>query len=164
MPAETTTNNGNLHTVPAFIKGADHHSGSAYDVVSPATGKVVHRYRSVSVEDAGLAVDAAAEALKTWRKTPPELRRDIFLKAAEVMERRRSELVQYMIDETGSDPGWAQFNVNVTVNHIKDVAGRIITLEGSFPPTMSVDTSAIVLQEPYGVVLAIAPWYVEHAR
>jgi acyl-CoA reductase-like NAD-dependent aldehyde dehydrogenase len=31
-------------------------------------------------------------------------------------------------------------------------------LEGSFPSTMNTDTSAIVLQEPYGVVLAIAPW------
>ncbi|KAF7549809.1 hypothetical protein G7Z17_g6147 [Cylindrodendrum hubeiense] len=124
----------------------------------PDPGKVVHRCHNASVDDANAAVEAAAEALKTWRKTPPEQRRDIFLKAAEVMERRRTELRQYMRDETGGEPGWIDFNLNVAINHIKDVAGRIATLEGSFPTTMSPDTSAIVMQEPYGVVLAIAPW------
>ncbi|KAI5467426.1 aldehyde dehydrogenase domain-containing protein [Mariannaea sp. PMI_226] len=147
-----------FHTVPLFIKGAEQHSGQEFDVVSPATGNTVHRYCSASVEDASTAVDAATEALKSWRKTPPEQRRNIFLKAAGAMETRRSELTQYMLDETGCEPGWADFNLDVSINLIKDVAGRISTLEGSFPSTMSTDTSAIVMLEPYGVVLAIAPW------
>ncbi|KAH7155585.1 aldehyde dehydrogenase domain-containing protein [Dactylonectria estremocensis] len=158
MPAETPTPNESIHTIPFLIKGSDYHSSQAFDVVSPATGKVVHRCYTASVDDANAAIEAAAEALKSWRKTPPEKRRDVFLKAAEVMERRRPELRQYMQDETGAEPGWADFNLNVSINHIKDVAGRIATLEGSFPATMSSDTSAIILQEPYGVVLAIAPW------
>ncbi|KAK7402797.1 hypothetical protein QQX98_011453 [Neonectria punicea] len=158
MSSETPSTNGSLHTVPFLIKGSEYRSNQSFDVISPATGKVVHRCHSASVDDATAAVDAAAEALKAWRKTPPEQRRDIFLKAAEVMERRRSELRRYMGDETGCEPSWVDFNVDVAINHIKDVAGRIATLEGSFPTTMSPDTSAIVMQEPYGVVLAIAPW------
>lgn len=158
MSNGTHPSNGSLHTVPLLINGSDHRSIQAFDVVSPATGKVVHRCHSASVDDANLAVEAAAKALKTWRKTPPEQRRDIFLKAAEVMERRRTELRQYMGDETGGEAGWTDFNLTVSINHIKDVAGRIATVEGSFPTTMSPDTSAIVMQEPYGVVLAIAPW------
>ncbi|KAH7001495.1 aldehyde dehydrogenase domain-containing protein [Ilyonectria destructans] len=158
MSNGTHPSNGSLHTVPLLINGSDHHSIQAFDVVSPATGKVVHRCHSASVDDANLAVEAAAKALKTWRKTPPEQRRDIFLRAAEVMERRRTELRQYMGDETGGEADWTDFNLTVSINHIKDVAGRIATVEGSFPTTMSPDTSAIVMQEPYGVVLAIAPW------
>lgn len=148
------------HTVPCLINGEEHHPKTAFDVVSPAMGNVVHRCGSATVDDATMAVDAAAEAFKKWRKVVPDQRRDIFLKAADVMERRRSELAQYLVDETGGAQGWAEFNLDISISIIKDVAGRIATLEGSYPTVMSPDRSAIVMQEPYGVVLAIAPWYV----
>ncbi|CAM1504473.1 Fc.00g020640.m01.CDS01 [Cosmosporella sp. VM-42] len=150
--------NESTYTVPFLINGNEHQSEQHFDVVSPATGEVVHRCSGATVDDAIIAVNAAAEALKSWRKVPPVERRDIFLKAAEVMERRRTELAVYMDDETGCGKGWADFNLDVAIDFIKDVAGRIATIEGSFPTTMSPGTSAIVLPEPYGVVLAIAPW------
>jgi acyl-CoA reductase-like NAD-dependent aldehyde dehydrogenase len=31
-------------------------------------------------------------------------------------------------------------------------------LDGSFPMTRDANTSCIVMNEPYGVVLSIAPW------
>ena len=150
--------NRSTYVVPFLIGGHERHSKQTFDVISPATGEVVHQCSGATVNDAFAAVDAAAEAFKTWRKAPPVERRDIFLKAAEVMERRRKELAGYMDDETGCGNGWADFNLNVAIDFIKDVAGRIATLEGSFPTTMSTGSSAIVLPEPYGVVLAIAPW------
>lgn len=152
--------NGSSYTVPFLINGKDYQSSKAFDLISPSTGDVVHKYHSAELDDATAAVDAAAGAFKAWRRTTPAHRRDVFLKAAEVMQKRREELRQYMIDETGCDAGWADFNLDTTMNHIKDVAGRIATIEGSFPTPASPDTSAIVMQEPYGVVFAVAPWYV----
>lgn len=147
-----------MKIVPLLINGDEHYSDNHFDVTSPATGRALHGCSSATIPDAGKAVDAAAEAFKAWRKTPPAKRRDIFLKAADVMERRRSELVGYMVDETGSGKSWAELNIDIAVDFIKDVAGRIATLEGTYPTLMDPGSSGIVIKEPYGVVLAIAPW------
>ncbi|KAH7472059.1 Vanillin dehydrogenase [Fusarium oxysporum f. sp. matthiolae] len=147
-----------IHTVPFLINGSDHTSGRAIDVVSPSSGEVVHRYHSADVKDANAAVDAAAEAFKSWRKTKPTERRDLFLKAAEIMDRRRDELRKYSMAETGSDAAWADFDINTGISHIKEVAGRIGTLEGAIPSVSDSNTTALVVREPYGVVVAIAPW------
>jgi acyl-CoA reductase-like NAD-dependent aldehyde dehydrogenase len=155
------TSDGASYVVPFLLNGEDYRPASTFDVVSPATGKVVHQCGSASTSDADAAVDAASAAFKAWRKTTPGYRRDIFLKAAETMDRRRKELAQYMVDETGCAPFWAEFNLTVSIDIIKDVAGRIATLGGIIPATADENTSALVVKEPYGVILAIAPWYVE---
>ncbi|KAF4340595.1 aldehyde dehydrogenase [Fusarium beomiforme] len=147
-----------LHTVPFLINGSDYTSERAVDVVSPASGEVVHRYHSADVKDANAAVEAAAEAFKSWRKTRPSERRDLFLKAAEIMEKRREELRKYSMAETGSDATWADFDISTGISHLKEVAGRIGTLEGAIPTVSDPNTTALVLREPYGVVVAIAPW------
>ncbi|RGP73245.1 aldehyde dehydrogenase [Fusarium sporotrichioides] len=147
-----------LHTVPFLINGSDRISESTADVVSPASGEVTHRYSSADVKDANAAVDAAAEAFKSWRKTRPSERRDLLLKAAEIMERRQDELREYAMTECGSDAAWANFDISTGVSHIKEIAGRVGTLEGSIPTVSDPNTTALVLREPYGVVLAIAPW------
>ncbi|KAJ9138742.1 Aldehyde dehydrogenase [Coniochaeta hoffmannii] len=156
----STANNadGASYSVPFFIGGDEVHPAKQFDVTSPATGKVVHQCGAATSAEVRAAVDAASKAFVTWRKTIPKVRRDIFLKAAEIMERRRAELVGYMVAETGASDGWAQFNINVAKDLIIDVAGRIAGLEGSFPATEDEGTGALVLREPYGVILAIAPW------
>ncbi|UNI23394.1 hypothetical protein JDV02_009216 [Purpureocillium takamizusanense] len=145
-------------TVPFSIGGNDCYTDAAFDVISPSNGKLAHRCGSATVADASAAITAAADAFKTWRTTTPVQRRDIFLKAAEVMAARREELASYMATETGATPPWCNFNLDVGIGMLKDVAGRIATLDGSFPALMDPTTSAIVMREPYGVVLAMAPW------
>ncbi|KAL2752687.1 hypothetical protein ACRALDRAFT_2044441 [Sodiomyces alcalophilus JCM 7366] len=154
----TSQVNGAIYCVPLFRDGQEVLSSENFSVTSPATGKFLHNCSSATVEDADAAVDAASNAFTSWSRTTPGYRRDIFLKAAEVMERRRGELAQYMTQETGGLPQWCEFNLDVAIDLIKDVAGRISTLEGSFPSTRDPNIGSIVLREPYGVVLAIAPW------
>ena len=76
------------------------------------------------------------------------------------MERRQDELREYAMSECGSDAAWANFDINTGISHIKEVAGRVGTLEGAIPTVSDPNTTALVLREPYGVVVAIAPWYV----
>lgn len=149
---------GASFSVPFFIGGEEVQPAKTFDVTSPGTGKVAHRCGAATSAEVRAAVDAASKAFASWKKTLPKQRRDIFLKAAEIMERRRAELVGYMMAETGAAEGWAQFNINIAKDLIVDVAGRISGLEGTFPATEDADTGALVLREPFGVVLAIAPW------
>ncbi|RFU80681.1 aldehyde dehydrogenase [Trichoderma arundinaceum] len=146
------------HVVPFFINGDNYNPKRAFDVISPITGKVAHRCGAASLEDVAAAVDAAATAFKTWRKTTPSHRRDIFLKAAEILQQNKDDLAKIMSNETGGALPWAVFNINTATELIKDIASRISAIEASFPALMDPNCSGIVLREPYGVVLSVAPW------
>ncbi|KAL2017720.1 hypothetical protein VTK56DRAFT_1745 [Thermocarpiscus australiensis] len=146
------------YSVPFFINGKEVHPERKFRVVSPASGKVVHQAGSATEVEVRAAVDAAANAFKTWRRSLPRQRRDVLLKVAEVMERRRGELGQYMMDETGCPRPWADFNISTAKDFLIDVAGRLATLEGSIPTPADPNTGAVVLREPFGPILAIAPW------
>jgi acyl-CoA reductase-like NAD-dependent aldehyde dehydrogenase len=156
MPADTAPADG--APVPFFINGKEVHPETRFKVVSPASGKVVHEAASATEGDVRAAVDAAATAFKTWKKSLPRVRRDIFLKGAEIMERRRDELARYIMDETSCTRQWADFNISTAKELFVDVAGRVASLEGSIPTVADPNCGAMVLREPYGVVLAIAPW------
>ncbi|PHH60724.1 hypothetical protein CDD81_1306 [Ophiocordyceps australis] len=145
-------------TVPLFIDGQEVRPRQTFDVVSPATGNVVHCCSAASVAHADAAVHAAARAFATWRKSSPVERRNVLLAAAHLLHARRDHLVQCIMDETGASAHWSHFNINFALELLKDTAGTIQTLSGSFPALTDPQTSAIVAREPYGVVLAIAPW------
>lgn len=145
-------------TVPFFIDGKDVVGPRTFDVTNAATGEVVHQCSGAGEADARAAVDAAARALPAWRAMAPGARRDVFLRAAEVMERRRDELAAAMVGELGVPRSWADFNLTVARSLVLDVAGRLVTIEGTIPTPQDPGTGALVLKEPFGVVLAIAPW------
>ncbi|KAI0506954.1 Aldehyde/histidinol dehydrogenase [Xylaria bambusicola] len=147
------------YTVPFIVNGEELIGKETFEVKSPASGQVVHLCGVATVSDADAAVDAAAAAASAWRDTTTSSRRDILLKAAELMTERRSELSQYLVDEIGQPQGWATFNLDVGIDLIKDAAGRIgASVEGSVPRPSDPSMGAMVWREPYGVVLAIAPW------
>lgn len=157
-PNAATGTSEAVHTVPAYINGAELPLSTAFDVHSPSANTFIHRSASATVDDALSAVTAAQAAFPAWRDLPPSAKRDIFLKTAEIFKSRADELTKYMVDETGSDAGWAAFNVNLATDMLVDVAGRVSSIKGDFPTTSDPGTSAIVYKEPYGVILAIAPW------
>ena len=147
------------YTVPLIINGREVRTEKTFDVTSPATGKVIHRACSASVEDTSNAVAIAQKAFPAWRDLPPPKKRDIFLNAANILERRADELGGYMMNETGAGEFWSTlFNVPFAADILRDIAGRICSIQGSIPITCDPDTSALVFKEPYGVILGIAPW------
>lgn len=145
-------------SVPFIINGEDVHSERKFDVVSPGTGKVIHTAASASEADVRAAVNSAAAAFQDWKTALPKTRRDILLKAADVMLARNDELRDYMSAETGCPHQWSNRNLEIARDFIIDVAGRLTGLEGTMPTPENPDTGAMVLREPFGVILAIAPW------
>lgn len=75
------------------------------------------------------------------------------------MESRAQELGEYMKEETGALDAFAGgFNVPLTIENIRDVAGRISSINGAIPQTATPGQGAFVFKEPWGVILGIAPW------
>ncbi|KAE9379646.1 aldehyde dehydrogenase [Stipitochalara longipes BDJ] len=152
------TQNG-MFTVPAIIDNKDVYFNASFPVQSPVSGSHLHDSTSASVADALTAVESAQKAFRSWKNTKPTARRDIFLKAAQIVEKRGDELGKYMMDETAAPEFWGSgFNVPLAADMLKDVAGRIPSVQGSIPIPGAEGKSAMVWKEPYGVILGIAPW------
>lgn len=145
--------------VPLLINGKEQLTASTFDVVSPYTGESCWSASAGTAEDALKAVDAAEAAFPTWSKTKPTIRRDILLKAADILESRLEELAEIMRTEMGADVGSSQFFVvPLSIRMLRDIAGRITSICGSVPVVEEEGKSAIVLKEPMGVILGIVPW------
>jgi len=154
------SNNAFDHTIPLLINGEEVTTrNNTFDVISPVTHHKIWSCSSASPEDAKRAVEAAQAAFPAWAATKPAQRRDILLSAASILESRREECAEYMKIETGSG-NWAShdFNLPMSVELLRDVAGRIATVTGSILTSALPARSAMVIKEPYGVILGIAPW------
>lgn len=146
-------------TIPLWLDGKEVTSSSTFDVVSPVDHKTLYKASSASEEDALKAIASAEKAAKAWAKSKPAERRDIFLRAAEEFKRRRDELYQYSRTETGAPESMFVFEHNLAYQACLSVAGLIqVATTSSSPVVAEEGTSALVVKEPYGVVLGIAPW------
>lgn len=149
------------YTVPLLINGKEVTTTTTFPVNSPASHKQIWSASSASLDDVKAAASAAQAAFPAWAKLKPSARRDIFLKASDIFSKRAQEVGKYMDDETGAAAAFSSgFNVPLTAEMFKDVAGRISSISGTIPTCAQDGTSALVVKEPYGVVLGIAPWYV----
>jgi acyl-CoA reductase-like NAD-dependent aldehyde dehydrogenase len=156
--ADNLRQDPSVPTAPLLINNKAHHTSSTFPVHSPATGALLYNFGSASIADADAALEAAKKAYPSWRNMKPAQKRNIFLKAADLMESRRSEMERCSIQETGTSAGWAAADFHLGVEALRDVAGRITSIQGTIPTPAAEGVSALVYKEPYGVVLAIAPW------
>lgn len=147
-------------TIPLWREGEQIKSANSFDIVSPLTEKVLYKCSAASPEDATAAIAAAEKALPAWSKTKPGFRRDLFLRAAEELSRRRDDLWHFCSTETGSTEPYFDFDFNDALESLKSCAGLIAAagLLGQVPTMLDEDRSAMVIKEPYGVVVSIAPW------
>ncbi|KAF4624584.1 hypothetical protein G7Y89_g13587 [Cudoniella acicularis] len=162
MATTASANGSNAHTHPLIINGKPHTTSSSFPVYSPGTGEHLHNFSSASISDTDAAITAAEKAYPAWKALPPNKKRDIFLKAADLMDSRQEEMGKHMVGETGAASGWAAFDLGLSGEILRDVAGRISSITGSIPQTSKEGVSALVYKEPYGVILAIAPWNAPH--
>ena len=150
------------YTVPLLINGKEVTTKTTFTVTSPSSQKEIWQSSSASLEDVENATAAAQAAFPGWAKLKPAAKRDIFMKAADIIDSRKDELSNYMKVETGAAEAFSSgFNVPKCADMLRDVAGRLSTIMGHIPTCEAEGTAALIVKEPLGVVLAIAPWYVD---
>ncbi|KAF8869639.1 Aldehyde/histidinol dehydrogenase [Gymnopilus junonius] len=136
-------------------------TGDTFKVHNPYSGDVVGLSSSASSDDCKTAIKAASEAFKTWRHTPLTLRRDIFLKAAEIIqsEKYKNKIMQSVAEETAAAAYWGVYNSMHPVNFLRTQAGSLSLLNGEMYPSGNVPGAQVITRRrPMGVVFAIAPW------
>jgi len=132
--------------------------GATFERRNPLDGTVATRAPAASPGDALMAVEAAAEAFRTWSETGPGERRALLLKAAEKLEARLPQFVEAVAAETGATGMWAGFNVMLAAGMIREAAALTTQISGEVIPSDVPGSLAMGVRQPAGVVLGIAPW------
>lgn len=122
------------------------------------SGDLVTTMAAATLQDAIEAVESAERAFVTWSQTGPSLRRDILLKAADILETRAEEFTKIMAAEVFAAEGWPQFNVFLTTQCLRQAASLTSRISGETIPTDRPGVFSMSVRQPAGVVLSMAPW------
>jgi len=149
-----------VREVKQFVGGAwvDAAGGERFDDRDPYTGDTVAVVPAGGADDARAAVDAAAAAFPAWSETPPAVRQAVFLKAADLLERRRDEVVSLLARETGCTFGFGMFQLGFVPGLFRQAAAAPYQPVGEIIPSDTPGRLALGVRRPVGVVGAIAPW------
>jgi acyl-CoA reductase-like NAD-dependent aldehyde dehydrogenase len=142
-----------------FIGGGwvDAEGGRTFEDRDPFTDEVVAIVPASGRADATLAVAAAAAAFPAWSQAPPAARQRVFLKAADILEKRSDEVVSLLARETGCTFGFGMFQMGFVPGLLRQTAALAYSPLGEVIPS-DAGAFAMGLRRPVGVVGAIAPW------
>lgn len=104
------------------------------------------------------AVRTARAAQAAWAATRGNVRRDLLLRLADLVERDAADLAGLQTLENGCPRQFASAMPGVAIEHLRYYAGWADKIGGQVVPTWPVRAVDYTLDEPYGVVALIIPW------
>ncbi len=132
--------------------------GSVTADISPWTGEPYAYVAAGTSADVTAAIDAAQAAFPAWSAMGAYERRDIFLRAADLMAAREERAIATMAGEVGAARPWAAFNVALCVEILREAAAAVTRPNGELLATSAPGAYSIAQRVPLGVVAAISPW------
>ena len=148
------------HAPKLFIAGqwTDAQSKSTREIVNPATLDVLGSVPDGNAADVEAATRAAADAQRAWWKTPGVEKAKILREIGARIRKDEHELARILTLETGK-PWWESKDciewVAACFEYYSEVARSSY---GNSVPPVAPHQLNFTIQEPYGVVAAIAPF------
>lgn len=151
-----------VKTFRHFIGGewVDANDGGVFDVLNPLDDSLYAYAAKGTGADMARAVAAAKSAFPAYRETTPTERERMLLRVAEIMEERKAELVDCLIDEIGSPIQKALFEFTKGLTMVRAAAGLCRNVRGETIPSDRPGTFSMSIREPLGVVAVITPFNV----
>lgn len=145
-------------TYSPLINGEYVNTLETVDSVNPSHySEVIGKIGMISIEQAENAIRAAKAAFPAWRKTPVRERAGVLRKAAEIMEKRRHELVAWMVLEAGKTLRQADPEVSEAIDFCRYYADEMERLAAGYNYDIPGETNRYHYQ-PRGISVIISPW------
>lgn len=144
----------------AFVAGqwCDAESGSALDVLDPATGRVVGRVPDLGASETRRAIAAASAAQGNWSRLTAAARGRYLRRWGEAMLRDREDLARLMTLEQGKPLWEARGEIDYAASFLEWFSAEGERLEGEVISTHLEGRRLFALRVPIGVSAAITPW------
>jgi succinate-semialdehyde dehydrogenase/glutarate-semialdehyde dehydrogenase len=144
----------------AYIDGqwVDADDGSNFDVVDPATGRVIAAVPRMGAAETRRAIEAAHRALPAWRSLLARERARIMRRWADLMLERQEELAMLLTAEQGKPLAESRIEVAYAASFLEWFGEEAKRVYGDTIPTYAPDRRIVVTKEPVGVAAGITPW------
>jgi len=148
--------------IKQFIGGAwvDGGNKETFEDLNPLDDSLYAQVAKGTEADVKNAVAAAKSAFKSFKQTTPTERERWLLKVAELMEERKSELIDCLIDEIGSPIQKAMFEFAKGLTMVRAAAGMCRNVRGETIPSDVPGKFSMSIRKPLGVVAVITPFNV----
>jgi acyl-CoA reductase-like NAD-dependent aldehyde dehydrogenase len=149
-----------LGVVPLFVNGQSLpvDSSRIFEVRSPVTDEPISLAHGANKEEAIRAADVAWETFKSWKGVTGASRRDIFLRASDLLQERGEAVAKLIMEEGSCMPEPAKYQVRFVVQMLRELASRATTIQGHTPKAQTPGVFALTIKQPIGPVLTITPW------
>ncbi|MEI2732155.1 MAG: aldehyde dehydrogenase family protein [Dermatophilaceae bacterium] len=132
--------------------------GATAPVLDPATGEVVDTVPVGTALDADRAIRAAATAFESWRTVPTAKRAALQHAAAALLRERAGEMATLLTRELGRPLSGTRVEVYRVADLLDYFAEEGLRISGEIPMINEANERVLVVKEPVGVVVAIAPF------
>ncbi|OQR63960.1 benzaldehyde dehydrogenase [Streptomyces maremycinicus] len=132
-------------------------SGPRYTVTEPATGDPLGTVDLAGAADVGPAAEAARAAQTEWARLPHFVRAGVLRKAGDLFTAHADELRDWIVRESGSIPGKADFELHVAAQECYEAAALASRPAGQVLPSEAPRLS-YTRRVPVGVVGVISPF------
>jgi succinate-semialdehyde dehydrogenase/glutarate-semialdehyde dehydrogenase len=149
-----------LFITKGFIDGkfVDAKSGKTYEVMDPASGKVIGTMPEMDKSDMQTAIDAALAALPSFRKTTPQERSRMLHQWYQLMMDNAEDLAKLITWENGKPFTDSRAEVKYAADYFEWFAGEAPRIYGNTIAASVPDHRVYTIKEPVGVVGLITPW------
>ena len=136
----------------------DAEGDGVFDVVDPATRKMIERVPDASAADVRSAVDAADRAFPAWAATPAKERGRILARIQARLESETEAIARLIVLENGKPFEEAKKEVAFALGYFGWFGEEARRLAGEWVPSPVPGKRLLVLRQPVGPVAAITPW------
>jgi vanillin dehydrogenase len=147
--------NYNLYVGGKWVRSS---RNEAVESRNPATGELFAKVQQAGAAETELAITAAHGAYKAWAATPVSAREAIFFRAADVLAAKTKEIVDVLIQESGSIAGKAGFEVGFCFDLLRTAAAEMRRSPGETMPLTAPGQFGFTVRQPLGVIAGIAPF------
>src|SRR5437764_11147801 len=149
-----------LTKVPNYINGQwrDSSASEWQDVINPATGEAITKVPLSDVAEVSQAIEAAAAAYPTWRRTPPEDRIQPLFKLKMLLEHHVDELARIITHENGKTFAEAKAELRRAIENVEVACGIPMMMQGYNLEDVARGIDETMIRQPLGVVAAITPF------
>lgn len=145
-----------------FVDGkwVSSHSGKTWDVINPATRKVIAKVPLADEKDTRKAIMSARRAFDEgpWRKMSQVERGKLLLALARAIRDHADELAKIETLNSGKPIRESRMDMSDAADCFEFYGGLADKIEGDIIPVPDSNFFAMVLREPIGVVGQIIPW------
>lgn len=127
-------------------------------VKNPYDGWVLQKIKSAGKEDIDEAYQAAEKTRAKWMKANPYERSSVLEKAVQIIEERREELLEHLINESGSTHLKANVELDFVLAITREAASFPLRMTGEIVPSLIPGKENRIYRKPIGVVGVIGPF------